>query len=119
MDKLVLKNLKFRGLHGYFDEERVTGNDFEVDLTFYTSLQESALSDDLAKTIDYSEIQKIVESIMQGDSVKLIETLAYRIGSALSAAYTNISSLEVSIRKLNPPMNGETEYAEVTMKWPR
>lgn len=119
MDKLVLKNLKFRGLHGYFEEERVNGNDFEVDLTFHTSLQESALSDDLTKTIDYSVVQQIVASIMLGESVKLIETLAYRIGSALIARYSKILSLEVSIRKMNPPMNGETEYAEVTMKWPR
>lgn len=119
MDTLILKSLKFRGLHGYFEKERIDGNDFEIDLTFHLSLQEAARSDDLSKTIDYSKAQQVVESVMHGKSLKLVETLTHNIGSQLMSNFANISSLEVVVRKLNPPMNGETEYAEVIMKWPK
>ncbi len=119
MDKLVLKGLKFRGLHGFFEEERVEGNDFEVDVIFVTSLEESAKTDDLNKTIDYSRAQEIIASVIQGDSRKLIETLTFLIGQKLYSFFPEVESLEVKVRKLNPPMPGETEYSEVTMSWPR
>ncbi len=119
MDKLVLKGLKFRGFHGYFEEERIEGNDFEVDVTFVTSLEESAKTDDLSKTIDYSKAQEIIASVMEGDSKKLIETLTFLIGQKLYSFFPEVESLEVKVRKLNPPMPGDTEYSEVTMLWPR
>tara|TARA_R110000868_G_scaffold235273_3_gene489043 strand:- start:13912 stop:14274 length:363 start_codon:yes stop_codon:yes gene_type:complete len=119
MDKLVLKGLKFRGLHGYFENERIEGNDFEVDVTFSTSLSEAGKTDDLSKTIDYSKAQEIISSVMEGESKKLIETLTFLIGQKLYTYFAFVESIKVSVRKLHPPMPGETEYSEVTMSWPR
>ncbi|MEQ9308129.1 MAG: dihydroneopterin aldolase [Balneolaceae bacterium] len=119
MDKLVLKGLKFRALHGYFENERLDGNDFEVDVTFSISLSEAGKTDDLSKTIDYSKAREIIASVMEGDSKKLIETLTFLIGQKLYTYFADAESIEVSVRKFNPPMPGETKYSEVTMKWPR
>ena len=119
MDKLFLKGFKFRGFHGVFEQERIDGNDFEVDLTFFLSLQEAANTDDLSKTIDYSKAREIVSFVMNGESKKLIETLTLQIGEELYATFSTVDSLKVSVRKLKPPMPGETEYSEVTMSWPR
>lgn len=119
MDKLILKGLRFRGLHGYHDFEREQGNGFVIDLVFFCSLQESAETDDLSKTIDYSVAREIVESVMHGPSKKLIETLTLEIGNKLFVEFSQLEQLDVVLRKLNPPMDGETEYAEVTMSWPR
>lgn len=119
MDKLVLKGLKFRGLHGYFEDERIEGNDFEVDVTFVTNLSEAGKSDELSKTIDYSKAREIIASVMQGESKKLIETLTFLIGQKLYSYFAKVDSIKVTVRKLNPPMPGETEYSEVTMQWPR
>ena len=119
MDTLVLKGLKFRGLHGYFEEERIEGNDFEVDVTLTVSLAEAAKTDDLSMTIDYSKARELIESVMEGKSKKLIETLTFQIGEKLFVEFSTVDAIEVSVRKLNPPMPGETEYSEVTMRWPR
>lgn len=119
MDKLVLKGLKFRGYHGYFDEERMQGNDFEVDVSFTISLLEAAKTDDLSKTIDYAKAREIIASVMEGESKKLIETLTYLIGEKLFFEFSTVVSIEVNVRKLNPPMSGETHYSEVKMRWPR
>ena len=118
MDKLVLKGLKFRANHGYFENERVEGNDFEVDLIFKLFLKSAGEHDDLSKTIDYYEAQKIVASVMNGEPVKLIETLVLRIGNKLDKELANVDGFSVTVRKLNPPMEGAAEYSEVTMKWP-
>lgn len=118
MDKLVLKGLKFHGRHGVYDQEKVIGNAFEVDLEFILSLQKAGETDDLAHTIDYAKAYSVVADILQNTSVNLIETLALRIGTQLYSEF-KIESLKVSVRKINPPMGGETDYSEVTMQWPR
>lgn len=119
MDKLVLKGLNFRALHGYFEQERKEGNDFEIDLHFYLPLQKPGRYDDLDQTIDYAAARDIVAAVMYGPSVKLIETLTLSIGDQIFERFGQLERLEVIVRKLNPPMEGETEYAEVTMSWPR
>ncbi len=119
MDKLVLKGLKFHGQHGYFEHERIEGNDFEVDVIFQSRFEEAGKTDDLANTIDYSKAQEIIASVMQGESKKLIETLTFLIGQKLYSYFADVERIEVSVRKLNPPMPGQTEYSEITMSWPR
>lgn len=118
MDKLVLKGLRFHGLHGVYEEEKIIGNTFEVDLTFSLSLQEAAENDDLKHTIDYAKARTIVANIMENNSLNLIETLCLKIGSQLFKEL-QAQEIEVKVRKMNPPMDGETEFSEVTMQWPR
>lgn len=119
MDELVLKGLRYHAKHGYFDHERVEGNHFEVDLLFTLYLDPSARKDDLNLTVDYSKAQLIVTEVMEGKPVKLLETLAFRIGEQLERSFNNIDSFQVTVRKLNPPMKTESLFSEVTMKWPR
>lgn len=118
MDKLVLKGLKFHGRHGVYDQEKIIGNAFEVDLEFTLSLQKAGETDNLKHTIDYAKAYSAVAEILQSNSVNLIETLALKIGNQLYSEF-EIESLNVKVRKMNPPMNGETDYSEVTMQWPR
>ena len=119
MDKLVLKGLKFRANHGYFENERVEGNDFEVDLAFNLYLDKAAKNDNLEFTVDYAKARELVASVMEGEPVKLIETLTFRIGELLSQNFKKAERIQVSVRKLNPPMGSESRYSEVTMRWPR
>lgn len=118
MDKLTLKGMSFHANHGLFPEEKINGNSFEVDLAFYLNLQDAGSSDDLKQTIDYGRAHMIVQTIMNGPSMDLIEALTFSIGEKLFEELTP-NQLKVSVRKLNPPVNGITQYSEVKMKWPR
>lgn len=118
MDKLVLKGLRFHGLHGLFEQEKIDGNIFEVDLEFSLSLQKAGETDSIEHTIDYAQARSVVAAIIEGDSLNLIETICYKIGEQLYKEF-EIGALTVSVRKMNPPMGGETKYSEVTMEWPR
>ncbi|MEX0679942.1 MAG: dihydroneopterin aldolase [Balneolales bacterium] len=119
MDCITIKNLKFHSLHGFYPEEQTKGNDFEIDIVFWVSLEAAAKKDDLARTIDYSETAGIVHNIMNGESVKLIETLLYAIGESLLHAYPAAEKIEVAIRKINPSLLSSCEYAEVKSQWPK
>lgn len=119
MDRLTLKGLSFRGLHGYYEEERQSGNNFEVDLVFSADLRRAGETDNLADTIDYQQASETVRSIMEGPSVKLIETLTKQIGDRLFEQLPNVQRLEVSVRKIHPPLDIKTEYSEIQMIWQR
>ncbi len=119
MDCITVKNLRFRSLHGFFPEEREQGNDFEVDVVIHVPLSGAAKGDELGRTVDYSRMAALVGEVMDGRSVKLIETLLYGIGESLQRAWPNAGKIEVAVRKMNPPMSPSCEYTEVRSQWPK
>lgn len=119
METLTLKGLSFRAYHGYHEWERQEGNDFEVDLTFTASLRKAGESDQLNDTIDYQQVTQTVAGVMNGPPVKLIETLAKRIGDTLFDTFSQVHKLEVAVRKLHPPLDVETDHSEIRMSWQR
>lgn len=119
MDTLILKKLCFTAYHGFYEEERRKGNKFEVDLIFSANLRTAGESDRLEDTIDYQQVVQSVQSIMEGPSKKLIETLTKRIGDQLFDRFQQARELQVAVRKLNPPLDVETAYSETRMVWQR
>lgn len=119
MEILTLKGLHFQAPHGYYKEERKNGNDFEVDLIFSAHLRKAGTTDELANTIDYQQAEEIVRSVMDGPSVKLIETLGKKIGDKLFASFDQVHQLKVKVRKLNPPLQTKTDHSEICMTWQR
>lgn len=119
METLTLKSLHFHAPHGYHKEEREQGNDFEVDLIITAPLRKAGTTDQIEDTVDYQEVQQAVAAVMKGPSVKLIETLAHKIGNNLFKAHPDMTALEVAVRKLNPPLEIKTDYSEIRMSWQR
>ena len=117
MDTITLKSLYFKARHGYHDFEREKGNEFEVDLVFTLPLEQPGESDELSETIDYSQAYSAVHDIMNGPSVRLLETLADKIGRSLLTAFPQARTLTVNVRKLNPPLSGPCSYSEISRTW--
>ena len=119
MDVLTLSGLQYHANHGYYESERSEGNNFEVDLIFYANLSEAGSSDALSQTIDYQQAERIVVEVMEGPPVKLIENLATKIGNQLFNYFTIAQKLEVCIRKMHPPLETDTAYAQIKRTWTR
>jgi len=119
MGKLVIKNLRFRSRHGYHDFERVVGNNFEVDVIIKTDLSKAGQSDELDDTLDYTLVCGIVEDIMHGEPVHLVETLLSAIGERIMEELHLADHVEVFIRKFQPPMETQCDYIEVSDQWQR
>lgn len=105
MDKMIIDEMEFYGYHGVFPEENKLGQTFIVSLTLSLDLEEAGLTDDLTKTVDYAAVYDRVKSIVQGEPVKLIETVAQRIASDLLTVYTQIEEVAVKVRKPHPPFD--------------
>ena len=119
LDRITLKSLRFHGKHGYYDEERENGNEFEIDLIAKGEFKPSIQKSDLSSTFDYQQAEEVVRNVMEGPSQLLIETLCTDIGERLFKRFGVVDELIVSVRKLHPPIDTPSKYAEITMTWNR
>ena len=111
--KIHLSGMEFYAHHGCFEEERLVGAHFKVDLVLeYDALQASA-TDDIAQTINYQSVYLDVKKIMQAP-VNLLETLCQKILSLLKEKYPKILSAEVTVHKINPAFGGKVEAVAVS-----
>lgn len=120
MDRITIKSLSFHAKHGHNEQERIDGNQFEIDIVAFGAFREVADQDDgLHQTFDYAKAEEIARSVMFGTSRKLIETLCKEIGDRIFSEFSIAQSLSVSVRKLSPPVQTDAAYAEITLEWNR
>src|SRR4029077_20569234 len=79
MDRIVLQGMAFSGRHGVGAAEREHAQRFKVDIELDVDLSEAGRTDRLEDTLDYRQARAIAKEAIEGESVKLIETLATRI----------------------------------------
>jgi len=79
MDRIQLEGMVFSGRHGVRPAERAELQEFTVDVNVDADLLAPGRSDRVEDTVDYRPIYAIAKSVIEGDSAKLIETLAQRI----------------------------------------
>ena len=109
MDEIIIKNIKLKGKHGCFAEERNEYRDFEVSLKLMLPLDLSAKTDELDDTIDYPSAIAIAEGVLMGESVRLIEKLADMIAERLFVRFGNLCAVEVEVAKLGVDVGYEFE----------
>lgn len=115
MNIIRVQGIKLHAYHGCMQEEAKVGAHYVVDVVIETDFSEAAKTDDLSKTVDYVEVYEIVKKEMAIRS-KLIETVAKRIVDSAKKNLHGIKTLEVTVTKLNPPINGYVENTSVTIK---
>lgn len=108
---ISLRNVRFRAFHGLHPEEREKGNDFVVNLDVsYNPGIHTVVS--LQDTIDYAELFEIINSAMQRP-VELLETLVQTIGNNIYKKYPKVKQINVTVEKLNPPIDQFSGVAAV------
>jgi dihydroneopterin aldolase len=79
MDRVVLQGMSFKGRHGVRPAEREHPQEFKVDVEVDCDLAEAGRTDRLEDTVDYTQIRTAAKDVIEGESLKLIESLATRI----------------------------------------
>jgi dihydroneopterin aldolase len=115
MDKLTLAGLKFNACHGVHPFEKTTPQPFELNVNIFFDMTEAGATDDLAATINYSDVYKIVSSIMNDKCYDLIEAIAHNVATSILYAYEKVREVEVEVRKIRPPVKGEYSYMSATV----
>ena len=107
-----LRQLRFHAFHGVMPQEQLVGADFLLDLKVGYPLQQAMQSDEMGDTLNYAALYDLVAREMQQPS-KLLEHVAGRIAEAISLAYPKVTSIDLELTKLNPPMGADGDGASV------
>ena len=109
-----LKDVKCFALHGYYPEEQLIGNHFIIDLE--TEFIPQGFDDELAQTVNYEDLNEIILNEMK-NTQKLLETVLKNIISKVIDIYPFVDHVNVSIKKLNPPMPGQIGHSFVQLSY--
>ncbi|MBK8845995.1 MAG: dihydroneopterin aldolase [Bacteroidetes bacterium] len=102
---LYINNIRCYAYHGCLPEENIIGQWYRTDIELQLNNAASLQSDKLEDTVDYTLIHDVVRKEMK-QPAKLIEHVAWRIGTALQNTLQHVSYLKVMVTKFNPPVNG-------------
>ncbi|MFZ2283944.1 MAG: dihydroneopterin aldolase [Lutibacter sp.] len=114
MGVIKLKNIRVYAYHGCLLEEGKIGSDYRVDVSVNANLNLSAQSDNLADTVDYVHLNKIVKQEMAIRS-KLIETVVKRILDRIFKEIPMVEKADVAVSKINPPIGGNVAMVTIEM----
>ncbi len=114
-DAILIEGITFHAYHGASDEEQAIGHRYSVDIVLEFDIRAAARSDDLSQTINYSAVAKRVLAIGTENRFRLIETLAERIAADILQNFP-ASAVEVTVRKLLPPMKVPAQATGVRIR---
>ena len=109
-----IEKLRFRAFHGVLPQERSVGGDFVVTLRIGYPFEAAMQSDNVADTLDYSAVYETVCHEMAVPSL-LLEHVAGRIVKALLHDFPQITSIDLWLTKVTPPMGADCEGAGVEL----
>ena len=109
-----VEGIELRGRCGVSPEERAVGQTLVVDVRLEPSSRGGAETDDLADTVNYSEVVDIVREIVEGGEFHLLERLATVIGDRILQDLP-VDLVEVAVAKKAPPVAIPVTAARVTV----
>lgn len=114
-DRITLTGLRVRGRHGVLDFEREQGQLFVVDVQLELDLAPAAASDQVADTVHYGELAGRLASVVAGEPVNLIETLADRLAAGCLAD-ARVAAATVTVHKPQAPIPHDFADVAVTIR---
>jgi 7,8-dihydroneopterin aldolase/epimerase/oxygenase len=77
-DRVFLRELAVECIIGFLDWERMVKQTVYLDIEVPVDCSRAAVSDDVAATLDYKRLSKVVIAFVAASEFKLVETLADR-----------------------------------------
>ncbi len=114
-DRIVLRNMQFRGRHGVYPFEQFAEQAFEVDVELTLNLQPAGVEDDLDRSVDYARVYATCRQIVESTSYRLLEALAEAIAHELLSAH-EVDEVCVRIRKPDVDLGGPLDWAGVEIR---
>lgn len=116
MDRITIKDLEVFAFHGVFNQEKEMGQRFLISLELFLDLQEAGDTDDLNKTINYSELCHSIDKQFKEKKYDLIETAAEKLAEFILTEYDTVSNIKVMIKKPWAPIGLPIDYAAVEIE---
>ena len=102
-----IKHINLWAHVGVLESERIHGQSFFLDISFWLDLDESSKLDQLDNSIDYSEAIKAVKKLSFGIKCLTIEYFSDQILNLLESLYGPVP-IHILLTKCSPPISGFT-----------
>lgn len=109
---IELKGLQFFSFHGLYEEEKLVGGEFVVDLSLKFSENNTITS--IEQTVNYAALYSLIK-VEMNQPRELLETLAQSIADKIFIAYPSVKEIDIRIEKKNPPITGF--IGSVAVRW--
>ncbi len=107
-----MNDVRFHAFHGVLPQEKSVGSDFVVNLRLGYDISSAMESDNVMETLNYSQVYEAVKEEITIPS-NLLEHVAGRIAKSLHMLFPDITSIDLELTKLNPPMGADGCSASV------
>ncbi len=101
---IFLKDVRLKAFHGVYEEERVLGGDFVVNLEVQY-LPELRIIIELEDTLNYEALFQMVQQRM-AQPTALLEQIVMELTAQIMEKYPQIRFCRLHIEKCNPPIEG-------------
>lgn len=119
MDKIKIKDLEIYGHHGVLQEENALGQKFLVSVVLWLNLKEAGKTDDLHKSVNYSEVSHFIKEFMENNTFQLIEAVAEGIAKGILLQFPLVKKIKIQIKKPWAPilLPLDTVSVEIKRRW--
>jgi len=104
MITVYLKDLHFHSFHGIHEEEKVIGNEYIVNASVDFQ-EELEIINSINDTVNYADIYNIIRERMNVPT-PLLETVVMEIGNEIHNEFPHLKNINISLQKMNPPIEG-------------
>jgi dihydroneopterin aldolase len=100
---IFIEGLEVYGHHGVSDEEKVMGQRLLYDVRLTMDECGAAFTDDVADTVDYTEVMDVIVDVATTESYSLLERLAQATAEAILRRFP-VDEVWVQVTKPHPPV---------------
>jgi 7,8-dihydroneopterin aldolase/epimerase/oxygenase len=97
-DRITVRGITAHAHHGVYDWERERGQTFVLDVVLELDTRAAAAGDDLERTVNYALLSQGLHSVLTGEPVDLLETLAQRAADAC-LTIPIVDAVEITVHK--------------------
>ncbi len=112
MDKLSIKGARFLAHIGESAQERSAKQEILVDVDMFLDTRQAATSEELADTVDYANVHKDIQNIIEGKAYKLLETLAQDLAKIILQT-VRVQTTTVRIKKPQALADRNVQYTAI------
>lgn len=99
MDKIIIKNLRLRGIIGIHPEERIKKQEIMINVVMFADSRPAAVSDDIVDAVDYETIARQITRYVESSKNHLVEKLATNIARLVLTECEQVAKVRVRVEK--------------------
>lgn len=114
-DRIIIAGMEFWSHGGVSEAERELPQRYRVDIEVFYDLHPAGHSDNLADTVDYGEVYKVVREFGEKSRYQLLEAMAEGMAHLVLERFP-AERVRIRLKKMAPPIPSPLEYTAVEIE---